>query len=151
MDVRGDPTDLRPFAATDIAAGSPIQPEMVEYRAVPTGLLPEVNLVGFTLNSVRAGDPITQALLTNRGSVPDGWWAIEMPVPSGVSPGTELRVAIETDAGTVVPAVVIGVAAPEAPDGWSEKTALVAVPSDRAAEVATALARAGVSVLVVEW
>lgn len=151
MDLRGDPTELRPFAATDIAAGAAIRPEMVEYRAVPTGLLPEVNLVGFTLNSIPAGDPVTQALITDRSAVPDGWWALEMEAPSGVIPGTELRLAIEADAGTPVPAVVLGVVSPEVPGGWSENTALVAVPSDRAATVATALARAAVSVLVVEW
>ncbi|MDF1595882.1 MAG: SAF domain-containing protein [Acidimicrobiia bacterium] len=151
MDLRGTPTELRPFAVADIEAGAAIQPEMVEYRAVPAGFLPEVNLVGFTLTSIPAGDPVTPALLTDRSGVPDGWWALEMGVPSGVIPGTELRLAIEADAGIVVPGVVIGLVSPEAPGGWSENTALVAVPSDQAATVATSLARAGVSVLVVDW
>ena len=75
---------------------------------------------------------------------------MEMEVPTGAGSGTEVRLVIE-GAPSVVPGLITSVVPAVRAAGWSRETAMVAVPSDQAALVATALARGEVGVLVVDW
>lgn len=150
MDLRGTPTELRPFARASIEAGTRIDDDLIEFRNVPVGLLPEVTPGGFAITAIGAGEPLTPALLTDNGPLPDGWWALEMDVPDGAVPGTELRLVVE-GSGTVIPAVVVAAASAVRPGGWTDESAMVAIPAETATTVAAAVSHAGVSVLIVEW
>ncbi len=150
MDLRGTPSEPRPFARNSIEAGAWIEDDLIEYREVPVGLLPEITPDGFAITAIAAGEPLTAALLTDKGPLPDGWWALEMDVPDGAVPGTELRLVVE-GAGTAIPAIVVAVAPAVQPAGWSNDSAMVAIPAETAKTVAAAISSAGVSVLVVEW
>ena len=151
MDFRGEPTELRPFAMAGIEAGAAVDETMLEYREVPIDLLPDVDPIGFAVVAIAAGEPLTPAALTEHGPLPEGWWAVEMEVPTGTTPGTELRLVVEDTGGIAIPAIVTAVAPTDQRSGWERDTAMVAMPQDRAAEIAEALSRAEVSVLVVEW
>ena len=151
MDLRREPTELRPFAVATIEAGTTIESDLIEYLEVPAGLLPEVELDGITVNLIQSGEPIIPALLSDRGALPDGWWALEMQVPSGVSPGSELRLVVEGDGGIAIPAIVTSVVPRDPLDGWSQPSALVAIPADRAGAIAAPLSEGRVRVLIVSW
>ena len=150
MDLRGEPTEPRPFAVSSIAAGDRIVEEMLEYREVPVGVLPEVDADGYAVGPILPGDPLTPSVISDRDPLPDGWWAMEMEVPTGAGSGTELRLVIE-GAAAVVPGLITTIVPAGQSAGWARDTAMVAVPSDQAALVATALARGQVGVLVVDW
>lgn len=150
MDLRGKPTEPRPFAVSSIAAGDPIAEEMLEYREVPVGVLPEVEASGYASVPISPGEPLTPSMISDRDRLPDGWWAMEMEVPTGAGSGTELRLVIEQVAA-VVPGLITRVVAAGQSAGWVRETAMVAVPSEQAARVATALADGKMSVLVVDW
>ena len=96
MDVRPEPTDLRPFARSTIEAGTSVGDSQVEMREVPAGLLQEVHLPGMAKADIPEGHPILPSLLTDRPGLPEGWWAIEMPLPGGLEVNSELRLVIET-------------------------------------------------------
>ena len=151
MDLRREPTELRPFAVAMIEAGTAMEPDLIEYLEVPAGLLPEVELDGITVNLIQSGEPIIPALLSDRGALPEGWWALEMQVPSGVAPGSELRLVVEEDGVNAIPAIVTAVVPPDPLDGWSQPSALVAIPADRAGALATPLSEGRVRVLIVSW
>jgi hypothetical protein len=150
MDLRGEPTEPRPFAVTSIAAGDRIVEEMLEYREVPVGVLPEVDADGYAVEPISPGEPLTPSVISDRDPLPDGWWAMEMEVPTGAGSGTELRLVIEGVAA-VVPGLITSVVSADQSAGWVRETAMVAVPSEQAPGVATALADGKVSVLVVDW
>ena len=82
---------------------------------------------------------------------PEGWWAVEMEVPTGTTPGTELRLVVDDTGGIAIPAIVTAVVPTDQRSSWERDTAIVAIPQDRAAEIAEALSGTGVTVLVVEW
>ncbi|MBA2338672.1 MAG: SAF domain-containing protein, partial [Acidimicrobiia bacterium] len=64
VDVAGSATVEHPFLTTPVAAGSPIEPGMIELRAVPAGLLPAVTDVqGYAARALDAGDPLTPSAL----------------------------------------------------------------------------------------
>ena len=75
---------------------------------------------------------------------------MEMEVPTGAGSGAVLRLVIE-GAATVVPGLITNVVSAGQSAGWVRETAMVAVPSDQASAVATALTDGKVSVLVVDW
>jgi hypothetical protein len=150
MDLRGKPTEPRPFTVSSIAAGDRIVDEMLEYREVPVGVLPEVNVDGYAMGPLSPGEPLTPSVISDRDPLPDGWWAMEMEVPTGAGSGAVLRLVIE-GAATVVPGLITNVVSAGQSAGWVRETAMVAVPSDQASAVATALTDGKVSVLVVDW
>ena len=151
MDFRGEPTELRPFALAGIEAGASVDETMLEYREVPIDLLPDVDPIGFAVVAIAAGEPLTPAALTEHGPLPEGWWAVEMEVPTGTTPGTELRLVVDDTGGIAIPAIVTAVVPTDQRSSWERDTAMVAIPQDRAAEIAEALSGTGVTVLVVEW
>ncbi|MFW2340217.1 MAG: hypothetical protein ACN4GK_09230 [Acidimicrobiia bacterium] len=150
MDLKGPPVELRPFAIDDIEVGAKIDQSSVEYREVPEGILPEVATLSYAAISITAGEPLTATATTDRAPLPDGWWAIEIPTPTGVLPGTELRL-IDDESGTDVPALVLSLGSQSESDAWSEDLSMVAIPADQAASVASAKSLGTLTVLITAW
>ncbi len=139
-----DGTVDHPVLLGDVRAGELVTADMVEMRPVPVGLLRPVSLPAAASGDLRRGDPLVAG--PARRAVPDGWWALELPVPPSAAAGLEVRVAVVPDG---VPAVHPGVVAnAPRPDGFDGSVALVAVPEAAVPEVTSALARGHVTVLV---
>ena len=151
MDLKGPPVELRPFAIDDIEVGAKIDQSSVEYREVPAGILPEVATLSYAAISITAGEPLTATATTDRAPLPDGWWAIEIPTPTGVLPGTELRLIVDDESGTDVPALVLSVGPQSESDAWSEDLSMVAIPAEQAASVASAKSLGTLTVLITAW
>ncbi len=144
------PTELRPFATRAIGPGETVADGDVEWRPVPVHLLPEVELPAVSAAPIAAGEPILASRLGAPASAPEGWWAAEVPVPSGVVPGAAVRlVAAAADGGapSVIPGVVVEISSSAGTfDG--RPRALVAVPPDGVAAVASAAAEQRLTVVV---
>ena len=134
MEVRPTDAVMHPFAVHSIPAGRTVTPSDVEFRSVPAGLLPAVSLPQVTGHSVRAGDPILTA--QSWPTTPAGWWALEMPSPAKVAPGSRVRVVITESDQPAVSTIGIVVDTGEA---FGETTALVAVAEEWADTLAAAV------------
>jgi hypothetical protein len=102
---------------------------------VPVGTFAPVELGEVTRLTIEVGDPILSSQLGDRGQgVPEGWWSLEMPLPLGSRPGDAARIVL-LDSDVVAKAMVI-----EDPgqDPLGSGTGLVAVETERAADVARA-------------
>ena len=76
--------------------------------------------------------------------IPDGWWAIEIPLPTSARPGDRAEMVL-LDTGSAVPAVVVvGVT----DDPLGSGLGSVAVSGEQAAEVAAAAANGRVAVMI---
>jgi Flp pilus assembly protein CpaB len=139
-DLKGSPTVTHPFAARSLEAGAPIGSDDVAWRQIPAGLLVAPVLEGAVpAVDVGEGDPITPSLLTRPSAVPDGWVALPVDVGGHVAPGARI-VLIVVDPPGSVPGLVVQA---QSGDRFSLdfSPAVVAVPADRAVEVAIAGAR----------
>ena len=141
-------TVAHPFAASDVAAGRPVP---VEWRQVPRGLLPPVGDDPVAAHPIAAGEPLVPSALTDDTvDLPAGWWALPLPLPVHVAPGTPVRVVVTTSglpARSYDGIVVESAAEPSAFD-YGPAEALVAVPGSAAEPVAAAAAGGQVTVLV---
>lgn len=136
-DLRPNPVEMRPFAARALAAGQTITAAEVEWRAVPAGLLEQVDLTGKTAAvNVPAGDPLVGAVLGTAVAVPDGWWQVPIDIGAGAAPGREVMLVVGEPPSTIR-GLVVGA---QQGDRYSLdfQPALVAVPAEAAALVATA-------------
>ena len=132
VELRPSETVMHPFAVRPISAGAAITPSDVELRSVPVGLLAPVSLPQIAGHPIRTGDPILAE--DPKPKPPADWWALEIPSPAQVSPGSRVRVVI-----TDRPAVsTIGIVV-ETGEAFGEPTALVAVAEEWADLVATAV------------
>lgn len=146
LDLRPAPEVDHPFLTTGVPAGAMIGPADVEWRSIPSGTLPAVEPAGVAVADLPAGTPLVAALLMTAPSIPDGWFALEIPVPDLATPGSPVRIVV--DAETWTDAVVIALA-PESNDFLGQgNNALVAVPGDAAAIVAEATRTGSVTVLL---
>lgn len=143
MDLRGPDLEKYPFAAESLPPGEPVD-EAVEWRDVPTGLLPTWNqpVSGIAASTVAAGDPLLPSLLAEV-VVPDGWWTVPIPLPVVAPPGTRLRVR-HGSAGELIDGIVVG--AGDA-NGF-EPVGMVAFPADAASTVAAAAANDALVVML---
>lgn len=130
-----------PYAARDLDPGEEIDQEDVDWRRIPTGILPPVSLPAITGGPVGAGEPLRPSDLSEGGApTPEGWWAVEVEVPLGTPAGSEVRLTLTdvvTGITSVVPGIVTQVVEPESAfvDG---SVALVAVPEEHVGGVASA-------------
>jgi hypothetical protein len=155
MDLRPQPTFLQPFATVDLDPGTALDNTMIEWRSVPVGLLPPLNdPQGVVLRQVAAGEPLVPSVLsTRRIPAPDGWWTMEVQLPSGAAPGQEVQLILlptgSNDLPRSVPGLVIA-PAPTDPDPLAiePEPGLVAVPADLAAITAAAIADRSVSAIL---
>ncbi len=142
-----------PYARTDLAAGSVVDEESVEWRPVPSGVLPPVELDGLAVVDIPAGEPLSPALIaTDSVEPPEGWWALEVPLPAGALPGGLVRMVLLPGLGVAgQPQVVEGEVMARLPDdplNPGEPTGLVAIPAAAAAPAAAAVAEGRAVVLI---
>lgn len=143
------PTELRPFAIRAIAPGEEVTGDAVDWRPVPAGLLPEVDLPAVSAEAIRPDEPILPSDLGEVVSAPSDWWAVEVGIPPGTTPGTTVRLVASDPAGAtaVVPGTVMAITG--TPDGFDDRVkALVAVPPDGVAVVSVAAAEQRLTVAV---
>lgn len=146
FEVRPDPGILHPFAATNLAVGTALDDAMVDWRKVPQGLLPEVDPHGVLRIDVSAGEPLTPSMVGGTPVAPEGWWAIEIPIPAGTTIGAEVRLVVDTRATPrVIPGVVVRVVES---DSFEGTMGLVAVPELEVGAAAAAAADSSLEVLV---
>ncbi|MEZ5176408.1 MAG: SAF domain-containing protein [Acidimicrobiia bacterium] len=125
-----------PFAATTIERGTVIEASMIEWRQVPVGLLPAVELTGVAATRIDRGEPIVASALSTAASIPIGWWTVPMDVPPAATPGASVRIVLADGFGVVGRVVE---ASRDDPFGMREP-GLVAVPHEAADMVALAAA-----------
>jgi hypothetical protein len=145
-DLSGRRMESFPFAAVEISAGRVIDSEDIEWRDVPTGLMPLPDLSQPTTSRhVTRGEPITASAVSSETSIPDGWWAIPVALPAIAVSGAMVRLVV-VESGFSVDGIVV--AASERDLLSLADAGLVAVPGDAAETVARAAADGGVTVLV---
>jgi hypothetical protein len=146
VDLRGEGTQLHPFAASDIVAGAVLADDTVEWRKVPRGLMPVPGLDGkVASHALQRGDPITPSALADHRSPPVDWWSVELPLPEGTTAGLRARVVVD-DPPLAIDAVIVSVA-----DGGAfdrSTNGLVAVPAEVADAIARAATRGNALVLI---
>ena len=143
-DLWPEATVRHPFAAGAITAGSTFD-GAVEWRSIPTGVLPHVDPMGVAMVDLAEGEPILPSHV-GEAPVPDGWWVVSLAVPRGTRVGSEVRVAVTSPAvaeATLVRGVVVA-GTPDAPGAVGS----VAVPEGDAGLVAAAAAGGRATVLV---
>ncbi|MGH8927846.1 MAG: hypothetical protein ACRDWH_05815 [Acidimicrobiia bacterium] len=146
FEIRPAPTVRHPFSGAPLAAGSELNEALIDWRHVPIGVLPPVNIEGRLLVDVPAGQPLVPALIGTSPAIPAGWWALTVPVPEASIPGTEVRLVVDVRTNPrVIPGLLIRTFQSTGLDGT---TALVALPETEAGAVAAALADSALTVLV---
>lgn len=145
VELRPDATVEHPFAVEDIAIGDELDSSNTELRQVPTGLLDRVDLGSIVVRPITAGSPVLdEDLREPHSAIPSGWWIVAAEVPPSASPGDAVRVVL-LDERSSVEGFVASVAVE---DAFGTGLGSVAVPSESAAEVASAQANGRVAVLV---
>jgi len=146
-EVRPVPTELRPYLAIAVEAGTEVTEDLVEWREVAAGVIPEpAELSGHFVASLPAGIPLFAGLAAPEPTIPDGWWALEVPIPTGTPPGSRVRLVVDVRLEPrVVPGLVIRLVGTDGIDG---PTALVAVPESEAGPAAASLADGSLRTLV---
>lgn len=132
------PTTNAVFLATDVSAGTPLAPDLVERRRVPVGTVDTVEPEGLAAVDLSTGDPLLASMVT-RLSIPDGWMKIEAPVPAGSAPGTPAILVIHGD-GTPPLEVEAMVVESERDDPFVNASGVVAIPAEWMAAAAAAVA-----------
>ena len=141
-DLRPTPTDLRPFAREDIAAGTELSVNLFDLISVPHGLFPGTPMSGTAAVRMSEGDPLTTGAVSQI-QAPAGWWTVEMAIPDGTPAGTPIQVALlgndPSQRAKIVPGVVI--LSGGSGSGFQQTPGLVAIPESWLAEVASSLAQ----------
>jgi len=145
VELRPDPSVEHPFATEEIVAGTEIGDWNTKPQRVPAGMLEPVTVGGVALTDIAPGDPILASSIGDHDEeIPDGWWAIEIPLPTSARPGDRAEMVL-LDTGSAVPAVVVvGVT----DDPLGSGLGSVAVSGEQAAEVAAAAANGRVAVMI---
>lgn len=146
-EIRPIPHDRRAFIAADVAAGEAVSEDVLEWREVPVGVLPELaEPTGVFVADFVTGTPLVAAMLAAEPAMPVGWWGIEVPVPGGTSVGTEVRLVVDVRLEPkVIPGLVIRIVGE---DSLAGLTALVAIPEAEVGAAAAALADGSLRTLV---
>ena len=146
-DLRGRAEAPYPFAASAIAAGTPITESMVEWRSLPEGAMPIPDLSSpVAARDLPVGEPIVPSAISEPTVIPDGWWSVAVPLSTGAVAGTPVRL-IDTATGIESDGIVV-VAGTD--DLMSIDTSgLVAVPPEAATTIAIAAREGSLVVLLV--
>jgi hypothetical protein len=130
-------THLHPFLTEQIEAGDVIGATDVEWREVPSGLLPLPDLsTPVAASRLSPGTPLLDPLLTGPVVVPDGWWTVPVQVGEHARPGDTVLLVV-TDPPIAVSGTVIEAQSGD-PYSIDYRPATVAVPQDAAPLVAAA-------------
>lgn len=147
-DLRPEGTVEHPFATSDLASGQQVTSADVDMIEVPPGVFEPVAIPLTLARPVAAGEPVlASSLSVDAIAIPDGWLVIELAVPNGAHPGSDVVAVIsefESDLPTAVEGLVLtaGVA-----DGFGATLASCAFPGDEAGLVAVAAAENRLTVL----
>ncbi len=146
-EFRPTPTESRPFLARDVVGGDPVEDGDIDWRQVPIGVLPLVDdPTGTYLLTLAAGTPLPAGATNDEPTIPSGWWGIEVPIPAGVVPGTDVRVVVDVrNDPKVIPGRVIRLLGNDSLEGT---TALVAIPEEQVGAAAAAVADGSLRTLV---
>jgi len=145
-DLRDEAASPYPFAASGIAAGTPITESMIEWRNLPQGAMALPDLSDpVAARDVPAGEPIVPSAVSGPPAVPDGWWSIPVPLSPGAVPGTQIRL-IDTASGLEADGLVVVAGSDDVMS--IDTSGLVAVPPDAAAAVAIAASQGTLVVLL---
>jgi hypothetical protein len=139
-EARGSPAVLHPFLARDVAAGTPIGEDDVEWREIPAGLAARPDLASAVAAvDLAAGEPLFTAALQGPVGIPDGWWGVPVQVGAAARAGDQVLLVV-TDPMASVSGIVV---TPQQGDPYSLdfRPASVAVPAESAPMVAAAAAR----------
>jgi hypothetical protein len=140
-----DPSVQHPFATQEIAAGDEIGPHNTENRPIPRGLLNPIPATGFATRVFLAEEPITVGGIAEMPlGAPQGWWSIEVDLPTGVVKGDEVELILLDTGATVAGRVT---SAPS-DDPLADGRGSVAIPPEMAVAVASAVVNGRVAVLV---
>jgi hypothetical protein len=133
-----------PFATRQIEVGETIDDHNSDMRPVPKGLLgPPGN--GVAVRNIAPGSPILVEDLGEAGhALPENWWVVESPIPAHGQPGDDIMVVM-VETGEVIHGVI---AHPASNDTFGMTTGGVAVPPDRAGDIAVAAATGQITVLI---
>lgn len=135
-EMTGPPRVLQPYLTTPVTAGQPIEPDDIEWRPIPADVLDAPDVGGrIAAVDLEPGTPLVEPMLADGEPLPDGWWAVAIPLPLGVAAGAEVRVVVSGEPGIVTGRVV----APSVDGGFGiAEPGLVAVPENAVASVANA-------------
>ena len=146
LELAPTPTVFHPFARTALAAGHALDGDDFEMRPIPSGIFPPAEVKGVLTAPLRAGDPLTASMVGDIPQIPAGWWGLDVPVPAGVTNGSEVRLMInDGDLPRMVPGMVVR---HQQSDDFDGPMALVAIPEGEAAVTAAAVNQGNVEVLV---
>lgn len=151
-ELRRAPTVQHPFLRDQAPAGTELTEALVEWRAVPPGLLPAVEVAGAAGRLLQAGEPLLPSSLATGVEAPEGWWALSVALPSGTLPGAAVQLVLlpndPTQSVRVVPGVVMEAGAGGDAFAVDAQLGTVAVPPEAAAAAAVAAAEGRLTVLV---
>lgn len=146
LEMSGRATTPHPFLVMDVAAGTAINGDDLEWRDVPVGLLDVPDFEGATAaTDLTSGSPLIADMLTHREELPPDWWSVPVALPPGAVVGSEVRLVL-TQTGVRVTGRVV--ASPVDGGFGFEEPGLVAVPAEHVTAVATAAATSDLVVAV---
>jgi hypothetical protein len=145
IEIRPEPTILHPFAIEDIERGALVDEANTEMRPVPADRFSPVEMGQATASPVSSGDPVLASGLDQEVQrFPDGWWSLEVTLPSAAHRGDLARIVL-LDSDTVASGVVVE---ETSEDPLGSGLGLVAVDPDQAAEVARAVGEGRAVVMI---
>ncbi|HEX2153106.1 MAG TPA: SAF domain-containing protein [Acidimicrobiia bacterium] len=132
------PTTSMAFLVSDVAAGTRLGPEHVEYRTVPAAPIQTIEPRGVAAADLKEGDPLVASMVTEP-VIPSGWLLIEAPVPAHVGPGSAATGIIlgESSAPVEFDARVLEAGGE---DAFGSQVGVVAVPPEWVGAAAAAAA-----------
>ena len=134
-----------PFAARAIPRGETVEVDDVEWRQLPGGALPSIDVLGSTaVADIAAGDPLTSSVIGSLPPVPEGWWSVPVALPLGVPPGSKVRLSLID--GTTAHGIVSRAATED--EFGIERAGAVAVSESDVDRVAASSAAGSIVVLV---
>ena len=150
LELRPSPTVSHPFLSRDLPRGEPVE-DALEWRHVAPGVLEPVPGTGFANRRLVGGQPLLPGDTTDVPiTVPTGWWLVDVDVPAEATAGTQVQLVILPSPGhrPVPPVAGLVTGVRSGPYDGDGLIGTVALPPDRAATAAVAVAEKRVSVLV---
>jgi hypothetical protein len=153
IELSGPNLVRHPFAVHPIRGGVQITDADLRWRDVPAGLLPTVDAAGVAARPIPEGAPLLPADVTpDLPPVPEGWWAVEIPLPGRATAGQAVQVVVLPDfrggSARVLPGRVLEPTPGSDEFGFTTLPGLVAVPGEDAALAALAALDGRIAVLM---
>ena len=150
LELRPSPTVTHPYLTRDLLRGEPVE-DALEWRDISPDVLEPVPGTGFAGRRLTAGQPLLRGDTTDVPiTVPPGWWLVDVGLPAEATAGTQVQLVILPSTGHQPIPPIGGLVTGVRPAQYEDDGLIgsVAVPPDRAATAAVAVAEKRVSVLV---